>query len=264
MLAKRFGGMVIVSRERAQGAVAARANGCDVVVLDDGFQHLRLARDCDVVLVSAEQLVPRTALGAGPAPALLPAGPFRESLAALGRADALIRVHKSGQPRSPEAGQPGRRHHDGPAFVTCPTFDAHFVATALVESVRGEWREHPLSLLAGRRVATVSGIADSTAFHQTVRLWEAEIVEMVTLDDHHSYTVEDWRGIAHRTRGVELVVTTEKDLVKLEHFPFARGKLLALRIAPEVDDAEALTDMVCARAQGAKKGEANGREPGTA
>src|SRR5262249_43040387 len=51
MLAKRFEGVVITARERAAGVARARDEGCDIAVLDDGFQHLRLARACDVVLV---------------------------------------------------------------------------------------------------------------------------------------------------------------------------------------------------------------------
>ena len=49
------------------------------------------------------------------------------------------------------------------------------------------------------------------------------------------------------TRDIELIVTTEKDLVKLENFPFARGKLVALRIVPEVDDGGALVRMITQR-----------------
>ncbi len=241
MLGKRFAGPVIVARRRAEGAALARRRGADLVILDDGFQHRALARDCDIVLVSSVR---------GP---LLPAGPLREPASALRRADVVVRVRKEGAP-PPEAFE----------HLGCPVFEARFLAGALVESDGGRWRERPLGLLAGRRVATVSGIADAQSFHEMVRQWEAQVVEILDLDDHHVYTAEDWRRIAHRTRNVDLVLTTEKDLVKLEAFPFALGKLLALRVTPEVERGEDLLDLVCARAGRARKGGEHGHQSGAA
>jgi len=240
MLGRRFSGVVVAARRRSEGAAVAQAQGCDVVVLDDGFQHRRLARDCDIVLVTSSRA------------SLLPAGPLREPRSALRRADAVVRVRKGGE---------------GPGdlgVVAAPVFEATFAATALVESVQGEWQERPLGLLAGRRVATVSGIADPGPFHDMVRQWEAEIVEMIALEDHHNYTVEDWRRIANQTRQVDLVLTTEKDLVKLEVFPFARKKLLALRIAPAVEGGTELVDLVCARIERAGQGGEHGDKSRTA
>jgi tetraacyldisaccharide 4'-kinase len=262
MLGKRFSGVVAVSRRRAEGAAAAAARGCDVVVLDDGFQHRALWRDCDLVLLSDQR------------PFLLPAGPYREPLSALRRAHAVVQVVKSanGAPSpwrsAPRIGPLGatcdeRRATSAP-WAPVPTFTARFTATALVASLQGRWTEQPVGLLAGRRVATVSGIADPQPFHDMVRQWEAQVVEIIALDDHHAYTVEDWRDIAYRTRDVDLVLTTEKDLVKLEAFPFAVGKLLALRIAPEVERGEALVDLICTRIAEARKGGNHGDQPGVA
>jgi tetraacyldisaccharide 4'-kinase len=216
----------------------AAAEGCDIAVLDDGFQHLALARDCDVLLLSPEST------------SLLPAGPRREPRAALRRADVVVAVDK-GEDRPTQV----------PAWLKVPVFRARFRAVALVESERGQWRTHPLGLLAGRRVATVCAIGNPEAFQREVFAWEAEVHEIVALDDHHTYTVEDWRLIANRTRLLDLVLTTEKDLVKLEQFPFERGKLLALRIAPEVERGDELVDIVCARAQ--REGE-DGHQSGVA
>ena len=74
-----------------------------------------------------------------------------------------------------------------------------------------------------------------------------ELLEILALDDHHLYTVEDWRRIANRTRQLDLVLTTEKDLVKLEGFPFARRKLVALRVVPEIEGGDELLRLVLAR-----------------
>jgi len=239
MLAKRFAGTVIAATERAAGVGLAAEEGADLAVLDDGFQHLRLARDCDLVLLGSER------------GSLLPAGPFREPRSALRDVHAVIVVDKGeGEIAVPQ--------------VAPPVFRARLRATALVESDRGRWREQPIGMLAGSHVATVCAIGNPEAFQQEVRSWEAEVHEIVALDDHHVYTVEDWRQIANRTRQLDLVLTTEKDLVKLEQFPFERGKLLALRLAPEVERAEELIDLVCQRAGRPSKGGEHGHQSRTA
>jgi len=143
-----------------------------------------------------------------------------------------------------------------------PVFRARFEARSLVTSDAGVWRELSLAELAGRRVAAVAGIGSPGRFYRLVHQWEAQLEEIVEYADHHQYTGADWQEIARRTRNVDMVVTTEKDLVKLEAFPFARGKLVALRIAAEVDGGDQLVEMIVARASAktAAEGGTNGRQ----
>jgi tetraacyldisaccharide 4'-kinase len=224
MLARRFPGVVLTSRLRIDGARRAAELGCDILLLDDGFQHRALARDFDIVLV--------TDLG-GP---LLPAGPNREHPSALRRADAIVVVGTdSDLPRLPRSA------------ADKPVFRARFVPHGLVAYDAGQWQPLPLSELAGRRVAAVAGIAAPERFYALVHQWEAQLEEIVEYPDHHRYTRSDWQEIARRTRNVDLIVTTEKDLVKLEIFPFARGKLVALRIGAEIGGGEELLEMIMAR-----------------
>jgi len=228
MLAKCFDGVVLTARRRVEGVAAAERLGCRVVVLDDGFQHRALARDFDLVLVG------------GRAGGMLPAGPMRERRGALKRADAVALVTKDDD----DSAAP----HKALRRVAKPLFTVRFVATALIESDGGRWRERPIGLLSGRRVAVVSGIAEPGPFYAAVRQWEAQIEEIFEFPDHYRYTQADWQRLSRDTRDIDLIVTTEKDLVKLEGFPFAKGKLVALRIAPEIDGGEALVRMVTARA----------------
>jgi tetraacyldisaccharide 4'-kinase len=118
---------------------------------------------------------------------------------------------------------------------------------ALVESVGGIWRERPIGDLAGRHVVAVAGIARPESFYALVRRWDAVIDEVFEFADHHRYTREDWQHIARSGHAAELIVTTEKDLVKLEAFPFATGKLVALRIAPQVERADELIEAILAK-----------------
>ena len=218
MLGRNFPGPVLTAARRLAGAAAAAALGCDVVVLDDGFQHRAIARDYDIVLLDGN---------GGP---LLPAGPWRERLPALQRASALVLAESV-------ASVP-------PAGADKPVYRMRLRPTTLVESVGGQWCERPLAELAGKHVVAVCGIARPERFYENLRQWEAVIAEVFEYSDHHRYSHADWQRIARGSRGADLVVTTEKDLVKLDAFPFATGNLVALRIEAEVERGDELIDAV--------------------
>jgi len=236
MLAKSFAGPVICAARRLDGAQAAATLGCDAIVLDDGFQHRALARAFDLVVVDGRR---------GP---LLPAGPMREPFAALRRADAVVLIEREdGELPAP----------DVPADL--PTYRMGFEAVALVESRERRWHERPAGHLASRRVIAVSGVERPDRFYALLRRWEAVIAEVFEYPDHHRYTPEDWQQIARCGHNAHFIVTTEKDLVKLEAFPFATGKLVALRIAPRVERAEELVDAILAKTGLAAKAAQAGR-----
>jgi tetraacyldisaccharide 4'-kinase len=163
---------------------------------------------------------------------LLPAGPLRERMSALARAHAVLLVDDA------------ERATPGALPVAVPVHTARVEATALVESVAGRWIARPLALLGGKRVVAVAGIARPERFYQVLRQWEAMIAEVFEFRDHHQYTAADWHAIARRGHEADLIVTTEKDLVKLEAFPFESGKLMALRIAPVVERGAQLIDAI--------------------
>jgi tetraacyldisaccharide 4'-kinase len=219
MLARSFSGPVLTAPRRMDGVKAAADLGCEVVVLDDGFQHRAIGRAADLVLLDDRR------------GALLPAGPLRERLRALRRADAVILVQDdaSGCP----AKAPRMR-------LQRPVYQMHFVPTGLIENVAGSWRDRPVRELAAKRVVVVSGIARPERFYSLLGQWDVAIQELFEFPDHHHYTAADWLEIARCSQMVDLVVTTEKDLVKLESFPFANGKLVALRIEARVDGGDAL------------------------
>lgn len=228
MLARCFDGPIWTAPQRIDGVRAAEKLGCDVVVLDDGFQHRALHRDFDLVLIGQH------------GHHLLPAGPLREGLGALARADAVALVCKS----DADEGQ-GAPTLAIPAGL--PVFLVRFAAQSLLESHAGQWHELPVNTLAGRQIAAVCGIAQPGAFYDTVRQWEGQIEEIFEYPDHHQYSEADWQQLLRRTRDIDLIVTTEKDLVKLEAFPFARGKLVAVRVVPQVERGEELVRLVLER-----------------
>lgn len=228
MLARRFDGPVLASRRRADAAdLAVRAFGSEVIVLDDGFQHLALRRDFDLVCLR---------LGVAGDDFVLPAGRLREPLSALRRADAVV-VTKS----DPQAEIPAvLESHQRAATVYRSTLRA----VALVTSDPEGLREVPMGLLSSRRALGVAGLADTEPFYRTLHEWEARLEDFLEFPDHHVYTLDDWKKIAYRSRELDLVVTTEKDLVKLDKFPFAKDKLVAVRVAMDVDEGESLLDSI--------------------
>jgi tetraacyldisaccharide 4'-kinase len=93
----------------------------------------------------------------------------------------------------------------------------------------------------------VTGIADPRGFYRMIHDWEGQIVETLEFPDHHSYSARDWQQMNRLSRHVDLVVTTEKDILKLVRFPFAKGKLLALRVEMAVEKSEILVNAVVER-----------------
>jgi tetraacyldisaccharide 4'-kinase len=231
MMAKAFRGPIAVGRRRIDGIalIEERLGAIDAVVLDDAFQHVRLARDADLLLASAERGV-----GNG---WLLPAGPMREPASAARRADAVILIETPGGVDSATLPHALAAH---PCVMR-----AALKPRALVQAGPTGWSETPAAL-TGRRVVAVSGLANPSGFYRMLRALEADLVGVLEYPDHHAYTAGDWQSIVAATHDGALVVTTEKDLVKLERFPFQRDSLYALRleVAMDLEDEARLLAMV--------------------
>jgi tetraacyldisaccharide-1-P 4'-kinase len=127
-----------------------------------------------------------------------------------------------------------------------PSFHVALEPEALVVPDGKNWAEEPLGNLAGQRVLAVSGVADAESFYGMLHGWEARLVGSIEFGDHHRYDRGDWRTIVTAARAADLIVTTEKDLVKLEQFPFSHGSIAALRLGVEVDDVDGLLGAVLA------------------
>jgi tetraacyldisaccharide 4'-kinase len=236
MMARTFAGPIAVARRRLDGISLLRECApIDIVLLDDAFQHLRLRRDLDLLLVAESR-----GFGNG---WILPAGPLREPLSAIRRAGAVILV------ASAEAGVSALSRTDRALLESKQVMRAPLSARSLVRAEQGEWRESEIAL-AGRRVAAVSGLADPAGFHAMVRALGARVTTVLDYPDHYDYGPHDWENIQQAASGVELVLTTEKDLVKLERFSSLGVPLYALRlevVMAEHDEARLLA-MIMERA----------------
>jgi len=226
MLARTSGLPVVAGTDRAKAAaLAVETFQSRLLLCDDAFQHRALRRDLDLVLVDAGE---RGGLGR-----LLPVGPLREPLRALKRAHVILVRERDDAGDALPAAAPRQR-----------VLRLRLAPAALVQPVFGGWEEIGLAALAGQRVLAVSAVARPAPLYRALRDWEAELVHVLEYPDHHPYGTGDWHTIAAAAKDVDLIVTTEKDLVKLEAFPFARGKLVALRLGVEVENADELVDAV--------------------
>ena len=185
--------VVLVAPRRAAGiARAVAAHGAEVIVLDDAFQHLAVARDLDLVLLDA-----RRPLSNG---RVLPAGRLREFPAALDRADLLLLTRSEGG--------------EVPALpVTKPLCHCCHALDPLARSLSGEAR--PLADLAGRAVFAFAGIAEPESFFSALRGAGLTLAGSLPLPDHVVYDETTLARLRAAAAGAEILVTTEKDGVKL-------------------------------------------------
>ena len=195
---------VVVNADRVAGAVTAcRDYSADCLVLDDGFQHRRLRRDFDVVLIDA--LDP---WGGG---RMLPAGRLREPPSSLRRADWIV-IARTNQVEQLAVGRIVDILGDHANGV--PVIKSGVVADRLIGPQSGLTQPQTL---AGRRVLPVCGIGNPTSFVWLITNLVGRACPPLVFPDHHPYRPRDITRIltAARRRGAEQVVTTRKDWVKL-------------------------------------------------
>lgn len=233
---------VIANPDRVAGAQKALDLFPDITVfvLDDGFQHRRVKRNFDLVLVSATQ-----GLSGGH---VLPRGMLREPPENIDRAHLVLltRVDQVAPERLARVEAEVCKHWHGSKIT--PPLRCEHKPTEVVGS-GGELLS--TEALANRRVFAVAGTAEPSAFEHTLRTLGAQVIGKQWFPDHHAYTPADWADVGRsaRTLGADLVVTTGKDAVKVRDFGLPSGlEVLTLRIAVEFapDDARRLMDCILA------------------
>jgi len=202
LLWNRTGAAVVADPDRAAAAAAAVDAGADALVLDDGFQHLRLRRDLDIVLIDAT-----CPFGYGHP---LPRGMLRERPAALRDAHAVVVTRADLV--DPEALGALRRRIRRLA-PNASLHEAGHVPSAVV--VRAG-RHLPPAALAGKRVCAFCGIGNPEAFFASLAAAGAEVVARVAFDDHTAYGPAEAARIAEAVGDAEVLVTTAKDRVKID------------------------------------------------
>lgn len=209
MLGVALAGVELVQDpDRVAGAHALIERGVDVILLDDGFQHRRLRRDLDLVLIDATRPwgLPPPPAGGAPVRACLPRGLLRESPAALARADALVltRVDQV-DPGALEALR-------GELMAWAPGRPILLARHRAARLTGPDGVKLALDELAGREVELVSALGNPEAFQRSVEGLGARVREHHVFPDHHVYVAAD---LARAGAGGRWLVTSEKDGVKL-------------------------------------------------
>jgi tetraacyldisaccharide 4'-kinase len=212
----------VADRDRVAAARAAAARGATAVVLDDGFQHRRLARDLDIVAIDATD-----PFGGG---RLFPRGLLREPATSLRRAQAVVLTRSSSV--STERRAEIRRAVTAARGGQPPGIwaEATHRPVALRDHAGGL---QDLERLRGRRITAFAGIGNPAAFRATLVDLNADVAAFTAFADHHAYREADIASLAAgcRRHGVVLAVTTLKDLVKVRRLDLDGVPLVALEIA---------------------------------
>lgn len=216
---------VVAHPDRVAAARDARSRGARVAVLDDGFQHRRLGRDVDLVLLAAEDPFPGR---------LLPRGPYREPITSLARAHGVVVTRRTASLEE--------------ARALAERVSALFphLKVAVASLLPGGWQDLggvPAAPPEGRILA-VAAVARPEAFAAHVAEETGADVELVPFPDHHAFTAAEVKTLRARA-GERTVVVTEKDAVKLEGHQTILGpvRVLSQRLSWEAGEG-AVTELV--------------------
>jgi tetraacyldisaccharide 4'-kinase len=194
---------IIANPDRvAAAAEAIEKFDAKVLIMDDGFQHRRLARDLDIVAIDA--MCP---LGYDK---LLPAGLLREPLTALNRADAVV-ITRCNHVAEPELTRLEEKLKSvNPSIIIARATHAPVCAKSL------DHKEIPLEQLKGKRIFAFCGIGNPDAFLDTIRKLGLNLVGSKIYNDHHNYTDNNIRNIREQAGhlNADLILSTQKDRTK--------------------------------------------------
>ena len=206
------GAVVVTSKNRYEAAqYAIEKFGVNYIILDDGFQHRKLYRDLDIVLMDSEKGFGREKL--------LPAGPLREGTEAFSRVDKLVIVSKNtDHTRAEKLAKIMAKKLKLPTSV-CRT-EPDFVYNIKTSE----------KLPSGAEITAVSAIGQPEQFFAFLK--DYNIKARITFDDHHSYSKSELSGIEGK------IVTTEKDAVKMLNFDM--DNIYALKLKTEINVGELL------------------------
>ncbi len=190
------------------GRYAVQEHDVDVVLLDDAFQHRRIGRDLDIVLLDAA-----CPLGHG---YMLPRGLLRESVTGLGRAHVVV-ITRLSQTTPEQLAELKRRCSE--LSPDAKVLGCDYRPTELLDE---DGRTEEISQLTDKTVVALAGIGNPEGFVRTLTQIGARPIQTITYRDHHRYTSSDCRRISQVTQraGADMLLTTEKDMVKLRRLKF--------------------------------------------
>ncbi|MBD3216774.1 MAG: tetraacyldisaccharide 4'-kinase [candidate division Zixibacteria bacterium] len=193
---------------------AAKQYDFDLVILDDGFQHLKIRRDLDILILDAA-----CPFGSG---RLLPSGNLREPGSMLRYADLAVLNLKS----------------DSKKVENWQGLTGRYAVTDIISFNSNEKMEP--SDFAGKNCAMITAIGDANSFQSLLKKQNLKISRAFRFRDHHDYTEEDLKDVREMciSDGIERLFTTEKDAVKLKRICFENPPVYVIKIAFRLENGE--------------------------
>ena len=238
LLARQCPGAVVIvgkDRYRAAGLVQGRFEKA-VFILDDGYQHLRLHRDLNILVIDATDPFG----GEG----LLPLGRLREPLQAMRRADWVV-VTRSDFAADFDGIENRVRRHNPLADLAY----FHHDVSGVYEL--GTGRRLRIRDLFGKRVIALAAIGNPAVFLRDLAHHQIRVEDRFLFRDHHPFRQSDLDRVFRRLEelGLDAIITTEKDAVRLRSLRFAQDRILVFQIEAKPEDAEESRNFVLDRVE---------------
>ncbi len=213
---------VFVGQDRVRNARLAASKGAGIVILDDGFQHRRIARGVNILLLEA-----KNPFGNG---FLFPRGVLREPVSSIKRADLIVLTKTDKIALKEREEVLSLIKKISPASPVVLTRHK----AVFLKDVSG--LIHPADELSGKKVSLFSGIADADYFASLVEGLGAFVSAKDDFTDHHRYSQKDIDHILQQASQAEMIITTSKDYVKVKNFDLSavEERLYILYIAIDI------------------------------
>jgi tetraacyldisaccharide 4'-kinase len=243
LIARSLKGIPVITGPKRilTGKTAIDNFGADVLICDDAFQHRQIFRDINIVLLDSQ-----APSGNGH---MLPRGSLREPLTALRRADAFILTRTNEAKKTNAAISKLAEAEKIPVFVSCHK---------PVDVIKGDYSlQLPLLELRDKKVCAFAGIAQPDSFKKAILATGAQIISFDIFSDHHCYSPKELENIRHNflKNNAELLITTEKDGMRLQEFTNFLSKIYLLRIELEiVPDGSSLKNFILGKLEKKNEG----------
>jgi tetraacyldisaccharide 4'-kinase len=223
--------LVTIGRNRiAAGDWVEQHFKVDVHLLDDGFQHLQLQRDLNLLIIDVTN-----PFGGG----LLPSGRLREPLNAIRRADAALLSRT----------EPGEMYQE--LIAELRRYNPGLPCFRLRQRLGSAWklndkRAFPSTRLLGSHALAFAGIGNPAQFFSSLERLGISLKRGISLPDHHHYRLQDYRRLKREAAecGVNLLITTAKDAEKLVHTALAPLDVIVVQVVFEFEDLDGLTPLL--------------------
>lgn len=223
MLASNLPGVVVlVDKDRVKsGQYALEEFACDTLILDDGFQYLKLRPHVNIVLVDSTCPFNNHFM--------LPRGLMREPIYNIARADYIFLTKSDGKRPLRHLKMFLRKHNKNAEIIECRHRPKY------LQNVFQKNEQLPLELLQGKRIAAISGIANPASFEAFLKGFGAKIVMSHHFADHHRFSPQELLDFVNRAQheNVDMILTTEKDAVRIPRVDICHTPFVFLRI--EID-----------------------------